>query len=207
MSLCLLERRDMVISGLGFFTASFLLLSWYWLININLLIPVILASITVSLTAFMAHELMHRYVARRLGYIACFRMVKYGLIMLLITALIGFAARAPFMMGAPGAVAIGPNVLGKGSNRHRALIALAGPGTNVIMATIFYALSLLVTGSSLILLTLRIDYVLNSVLAFFNSLPIPPLDGYQVLRNREYGLWLTLIVSSILISVPAFQYL
>jgi len=53
VSLCLLERRDIVISGLGVFLASFLLLSWYWIINPSLIVPVTLASILVSLTAFM----------------------------------------------------------------------------------------------------------------------------------------------------------
>lgn len=205
VSLCLLERRDIVISGLGVFLASFLLLSWYWIINPSLIVPVTLASILVSLTAFMSHELMHRYVARSLGYIACFRLVRYGLVMLMLTALIGFAARTPFMMGAPGAVAIGPNILGRESSRYRALIALAGPGANVLMAAAFYAASLSVAGT--LLFTLRITYIINSILAIFNSLPIPPLDGYQVVRNREYGLWLTLMVSSILVSIPAIRYL
>ncbi|ABW01531.1 peptidase M50 [Caldivirga maquilingensis] len=207
MSLCLLEHRDMVISGLAVFAASFMLLSQYWLTNLSLLGPISLASILIALTAFMAHELMHRYVARRLGYIACFRLVKYGLVMLLVTALIGLAARSPFMMGAPGAVAIGPNILGKENSKYRALIALAGPGTNVIMAALFYALTLPTVNNAALLLVLRLTYILNSILALFNSLPIPPLDGYQVVKNREYGLWLTLMVSSILVSIPALGYL
>ena len=206
MSLCLLERRDMVISGLAVFIASFMLFSQYWLADLSLLWPISLASLLVASTAFMAHELMHRYVARRLGYIACFRLVRYGLVMLLVTALIGLAARSPFMMGAPGAVAIGPNILGKENSKYRALIALAGPGTNVIMAAVFYVLTLFTIGNSLSL-ALRLTYILNSILALFNSLPIPPLDGYQVIKNRGYGLWLTLMVSAILVSIPALMYL
>jgi len=73
------------------------------------------------------------------------------------------------------------------------------------MAAAFYAASLSVAGT--LLFTLRITYIINSILAIFNSLPIPPLDGYQVVKNREYGLWLTLMVSSILVSIPAIQYL
>ncbi|MGC8570209.1 MAG: site-2 protease family protein [Caldivirga sp.] len=208
MSLCLLERRDLVISGLAVFIASFMLFSQYWLADLSLLGPISLASALVAVTAFMAHELMHRYVARRLGYIACFKLVKYGLVMLLVTALIGLAARSPFMMGAPGAVAIGPNILGKENSKYRALIALAGPGTNVIMAALFYALTLFTANINItLLLALHLTYILNSILALFNSLPIPPLDGYQVIRNREYGLWLTLMVSSIIISIPALEYL
>jgi Zn-dependent protease len=64
------------------------------------------------------------------------------------------------------------------------LVALAGPLTNValaLIATVVYHVTpeLSVMGAELVLQTMQ----MNIVLAFFNLLPIPPLDGSKVVAG------------------------
>ncbi|MCS7200927.1 MAG: site-2 protease family protein [Patescibacteria group bacterium] len=63
--------------------------------------------------------------------------------------------------------------------RDSVLIALAGPATNILLALIF-AFLYNIFPLHLFLLGLRI----NLVLAFFNLLPIPPLDGSKILLSK-----------------------
>lgn len=66
--------------------------------------------------------------------------------------------------------------------RDSALIALAGPTSNLILAAL---LSIILKLTALPLLTLLIPIIIINInLAIFNLLPIPPLDGSKIL----YGL-------------------
>lgn len=67
--------------------------------------------------------------------------------------------------------------------RDSALIALAGPASNLILATALSLLSKL-TGSPILTLISMPLIVMNVNLAIFNLLPVPPLDGSKIL----YGL-------------------
>jgi Zn-dependent protease len=66
-----------------------------------------------------------------------------------------------------------------------AKVALAGPLTNLFLAIIF-ALALRFGGiyfSDPVTLMLKIIVLMNLLLAIFNLVPIPPLDGSKVLMN------------------------
>lgn len=70
-----------------------------------------------------------------------------------------------------------------------ALVALAGPLTNVLLAILCLAASILskilLSGNALDYATivLFLGLVLNSTLALFNMLPVPPLDGSKVVAS------------------------
>jgi Zn-dependent protease len=71
------------------------------------------------------------------------------------------------------------------------LVTLAGPGMNLLLAIALMALArvgLVVNSANLLQLSLQMAS-LSLFLAFFNLIPIPPLDGSQVLRiltNMSY---------------------
>jgi Zn-dependent protease len=68
----------------------------------------------------------------------------------------------------------------KDPKRDTALIALAGPASNLILA-IISALFLRLGPPSLVALALQVFIQLNITLALFNLIPVPPLDGSKVI--------------------------
>jgi Zn-dependent protease len=65
------------------------------------------------------------------------------------------------------------------------LVALAGPASNILLAFIimgFAKLGLLMR-SELLIDTALLFVRINLILAFFNLIPIPPLDGSHVIKN------------------------
>ena len=97
--------------------------------------------------------------------------------------------------------------------RDAALISLAGPTSNLILAALLsLAFRLLFPGSSLIPLLLLPIISLNIMLAVFNLVPVYPLDGEKILAGllspslaREYSLlmrqWGTIILIFMLLPI------
>jgi Zn-dependent protease len=119
--------------------------------------------------AFIAHELAHKLVAQKYGFWAEFRYWETGLILGLLMGI----TRA-FLFLAPGAVYISGGFHGI-SKRQNAFISLAGAATNVALALIFFTFTPLF-GGTISNFAVRI----NLLLAIFNLLPFPPLDGSKV---------------------------
>lgn len=141
----------------------------------------VLLAVAAALTGFIAHEMAHKFVARRLGYWAEFRMWPMGLLLSLITSAGGFLFAAP---GATMVEGMDPrNLRGWGQT------GLAGPASNLVFATGFYAASLATfhvnTDWSGALLFLA---VINTLFATFNLLPFGLLDGAKVWRWGK-GTW------------------
>jgi Zn-dependent protease len=140
--------------------------------------------LTVSL-GFILHEMAHRYVARKLGYIATYSVWLPGMLLSIVTAFLSVIFAAPgavmvrrkLLTNDPAEVEI--NDIGK--------VSVAGPITNIILTLLFLLLSYLyyltdglgVNSSRLsIILFLGVD--INSIFALFNLIPFGPFDGYKI---------------------------
>ncbi|MEM3833672.1 MAG: AN1-type zinc finger domain-containing protein [Thermoprotei archaeon] len=144
---------------------------------------------------FVIHELAHKYVAIRKGFFAEFMFdTRWALISLLTTFL-------PFKLLATGYVAIIGNV----SPRDSGKIAAAGPLMNILISLIslsaFQTLSLFYGFSIVSAFLLTVAYV-NSYLALFNMLPIPPLDGSKVFGWSMKN-WAYLFIASVILLISS----
>lgn len=148
-----------------------------------------IASVSLPLvTGFFAHEFAHKFVAANYGYRSVYRMWGTGLLMALF---IGIISSGSFLFAAPGAVVI---LATYATRKENGLISLAGPLANLVVAACFYPLTQL--GGILN----QIGYFgvfINLFLAFFNSLPIPPLDGSKIFSWRpEIGIGMLILVGA-----------
>lgn len=131
-----------------------------------------IAAIGVALS-FILHELMHKFVAQHYGAMAEFRTSPTGLMITFVTGLFGF------LIGIPGATYIYSSSFTK---RQNGIVSFAGPATNLVIFAVSY-IALLLLGSSTGYLATAISFIvfISLLLAFFNMLPIFPLDGSKVL--------------------------
>ena len=156
------------------------------------------------LAAIVFHEVAHGYVAYQLGDPTAARMGRltlnplshidpFGTVLL---PLLLIVVRSPFVFGYAKPVPVNFYNLNH-PKRDMIWVALAGPVTNIALAfgsvmllKLLLSLSLPSGGavSSLMLAVLtplalmaKTSIVINVVLAVFNAIPIPPLDGGRVL--------------------------
>ncbi len=128
-------------------------------------------SVVLVVLSFMLHELGHKLVAQKAGLWSEYRMFPMGLAITLITSMIGF------LFAAPGAVYIAGNMDAKTNGR----VSLAGPAVNIAIAAIGI-LGTVAFNQTALLVPFYMLAVLNSFLAVFNLLPIPPLDGSKIMK-------------------------
>lgn len=90
---------------------------------------------------------------------------------------------SPFLFGWAKPVPYNPYNLQKGGRWAEALVAGAGPAANVLLALIF-GLLIRVGAIPLEAVSLAVSIVfINILLAVFNLIPIPPLDGSKILST------------------------
>jgi Zn-dependent protease len=153
-------------------------------------IATIIARVITLLIAFTIHELAHAVTANYLGDLTPKRMGRislnpirhldpFGTIMLIIS---GFGWAKPVM--------VNPNNMRGNPRTSMAVVAAAGPLSNILMALIAslpFRLGLLLPtltspGNLPSLEFLLTEFIwINLILAFFNLIPVPPLDGYKIL--------------------------
>lgn len=126
---------------------------------------------TVGL-GFLLHELGHKFVAQKYGFISEFR-ADFSMLFIMF----GVALFSPFILLAPGAVMI----LGRPTIKQNGIISIAGPIVNLILAAIFIVLSLVFQPQGVFGLVTNLGIWINAFLGVFNMLPFWILDGKKVL--------------------------
>ena len=152
--------------------------------------------LTIIALAFIPHEMAHKFTAMHYGCIARYQIWWGGLKMAIFLAII---TGGKFVIAAPGAVMIYTmkrdswgNIHSRITKKQNAYISIAGPAANLIIA----AAMLLFTGKAIVGgydLAASIGYI-NSFLAMFNLLPIPPLDGSKIYPWNK-AVWLGLLIA------------
>ncbi len=157
--------------------------------------PIVAASVSL---AFLPHELMHRYIARKMGCFSRFVLDPFGLMLTLATAI----PFIPFKIIIPGYVLISSHYYDPITRKRiEGVSAIAGPLTNLVIALIGIVLlntvALLRTNQYLNIFLLYL-IIVNAWIAFFNLLPVPPLDGSKIISWKPIN-WALLFTLSIIL--------
>lgn len=158
-----------------------------------------IALIVALIISIIIHEMAHAYAAnwqgdptaRLQGRLSANPLVHIDPMMSVILPGILILSGSPFVFGAAKPVPYNPYNF-RNQKWGEALVALAGPASNIAIAIIFAGLyhfsdALSLSGA---FVSLAFNIIgLNLFLAFFNLVPIPPLDGSKILpRFLPYSL-------------------
>jgi Zn-dependent protease len=180
-----IELRDLLISVL---VLSF---AFFQAFQVDFLTALVIVTL-----AFVLHEMSHRYLARKYGCFAEYRMWPLGILLALLSSFTGI------IFAAPGAVYISPySRENKGkrfafsvahlTKREYGKISIAGPLTNIFVGSVSLILS--------IFYHLELFSIVSNIsffLGFFNLLPFFPLDGSKIF-GWDRRIWLAVFAASI----------
>ena len=160
------------------------------------LLPSLVLSVPIILFSLSLHELSHGYAAYRLGDPTAKREGRLSLNPLRHLDPLGALSMILFRFGWAKPVPVDCRYF-KNPKRGMALVALAGPVTNLLIAILFGAFSagietvypaIAMTFGPILSYALSLAYrfciiahTMNLYLAVFNLIPLPPLDGSRIL--------------------------
>lgn len=184
--------------------------------------------IGLAVVSITTHEAAHGFVADRLGdstarergRLTLNPIPHIDLFFTILLPLFLILSRSGFIFGGAKPVPVDVSRL-RNPRRDWALVGAAGPGSNVLivigLAAVLSAATVtgLADASSSLTEILAIGIYLNALLAVFNLIPIPPLDGSRVVqyfltgealalygRLDRFGL---LIILAVVFLVPQLQ--
>ena len=153
------------------------------------LIIMFLLSLVVISAGFILHEMGHRFIARRFGCFAEYKMWTTGLVLAIMCSFFGF------VFAAPGAVMIHPAADLEGrpvlTRQSLGIISIAGPAMNICLAIVFILLNSLYP-----FIVFSLGARINTWLALFNLIPFGPFDGAKIM-SWDKKIWLVAIITAI----------
>jgi len=205
------ERRDLLIAwfvlGVAFtlgITGGLSLITNYSKISVESLIITFIVSLIAVGLSFVLHELAHKFTAMKFGYWAEFRKNTQMLIIAVV-----IAAITGIIFAAPGVTLI--NTAGREmTKKENGIISIAGPLTNLVLCIPFFII--LITGyllstAATSVMSLpgflyylgMIGFQVNAMLAFFNMLPVGPLDGKKIFKWNPVVFTVVIVISLVLL--------
>lgn len=197
--------------------------------------PMQLAMIVALIISVVIHEMAHGYAAdwlgdptaRLSGRLSANPLVHLDPLMSVILPGLLVMSGSPILFGAAKPVPYNPYNF-TNQKWGEAIVAAAGPASNIAIAVIFAMLIRLADVLSLSASFIELSYmviILNIFLAFFNLVPIPPLDGSKILprllpmglrmqydrirmvleQNAAIGFMLVIFVFVFFLSAPLYR--
>jgi len=145
-------------------------------------------SILILIVSIVAHEVAHGLAAlwqgdktaRDAGRLTLNPIAHIDMVGSIIVPVVLFLTGSPFLFGWAKPVPINPHCF-KNLKYGEAMVAFAGPLVNIILVAIFTLVLHFIPADSIYVAVCQSVILINLVLAMFNLLPIPPLDGSKIL--------------------------
>jgi len=195
------------------------------------IVTIVLALVILIYSAIL-HEIAHGLIAERLGDPTARLMGRLTLnpkshidpvMTILFPVITFFASGGSLIFGGAKPVPVDPFNF-REPRKDMAIVSLAGPGTNVLLAIVaavlikilmfstpFFGASPILTEIALAIYAfLALVVKINLLLAIFNLIPIPPLDGSKIfaliLPEREASMYLSIGTFGILIILILLEF-
>lgn len=198
--------------------------------------PIQIAIIIALILSVVIHEMAHGYAANWLGdptarlqgRLSANPLVHLDPLMSVILPGLLVLSGSPILFGAAKPVPYNPYNFNKYQKWGEAIVAAAGPAANIGIAIVFAILLRSADALNLSQTFVELSFyiiMLNIFLAFFNLVPIPPLDGSKILprllpyslsikydtfrnyfeRNAGMGFILVIILFVVVLGGPIYQ--